>query len=111
MVTKNDYQQQLFNGDTGIILRQQEQYWAYFSTAKGIQRLAIDDLPPVETAFATTIHKSQGSEFESIVTILPADISPILSRQLLYTALTRAKAGFDLSATEAVLRHTILTHQ
>ena len=111
MVIKNDYQQQLFNGDTGIILRQQEQYWAYFSTVKGIQRLAIDDLPPVETAFATTIHKSQGSEFESIVTILPADISPILSRQLLYTALTRAKAGFDLSATEAVLRHTILTHQ
>ena len=85
----NDYQQQLFNGDTGIILWQQEQYWAYFSTAQGLQRLAIDDLPPIETAFATTIHKSQGSEFESIVIILPAEVSPILSRQLLYTALTR----------------------
>ena len=82
-----------------------------FYNGTGIQRLAIDDLPPIETAFVMTIHKSQGSEFESIVTILPEDISPILSRQLGYTTLTEVKVRFYLSATEVVLRHTILTHQ
>jgi exodeoxyribonuclease V alpha subunit len=54
-----------------------------------------------------TVHKSQGSEFDAISILLPDEISPILNRELLYTAITRARKNLSLLATEQVLRHTI----
>ncbi|HEC75139.1 MAG TPA: exodeoxyribonuclease V subunit alpha, partial [Methylophaga aminisulfidivorans] len=65
-----------------------------------------------ETAFAMTVHKSQGSEFDTVSILLPDEISPILNRELLYTAITRAKQNVFTLSKESTLRHTIQTrHQ
>jgi exodeoxyribonuclease V alpha subunit len=59
-----------------------------------------------------TVHKSQGSEFDAVSILLPEEISPILNRELLYTAITRARKTLSVLATEHALRHTILSrHQ
>src|SRR5262249_40002029 len=65
---------------------------AFMAPDRALRRIAPSRLPPHETAFAMTVHKSQGSEFDEVVVLLPATLSPILSRELLYTAVTRAKA-------------------
>jgi len=96
LVTTNDYNVRLFNGDIGLILEEEPsrgRLVATFSSPDGkVRSLAPARLPPHETAFAMTIHKSQGSEFDEVVVLLPAGISPILSRELIYTAVTRARS-------------------
>lgn len=100
MITRNDYNLGLMNGDIGITL----------SDAAGKLRVAIPGnennskirwispmrLPDVETAFAMTVHKSQGSEFNHVALILPDVRSPVLTRELMYTGITRAKQHFSL---------------
>lgn len=66
-------------------------------------------LESVETAFATTIHKSQGSEYETVIVILPPVGSPLLKRELLYTAITRAKKNLIIVATEDAIRLAMLS--
>lgn len=66
-------------------------------------------LPPVETAFAITIHKSQGSEYRHVIVVLPPDGSPLLTRELLYTAITRAKESVTLIGTASALTKAIGT--
>jgi exodeoxyribonuclease V alpha subunit len=108
MITQNDYRQQLFNGDIGVILRDADgQLKACFYFGEGLRWIGLNRLPSHETVFAMTVHKSQGSEFEAISILLPEEISPILNRELLYTAITRAKKTLNVLATEPVLRHTI----
>jgi exodeoxyribonuclease V alpha subunit len=108
MITQNDYRQQLFNGDIGVILRdEQGQLKACFYFGEGLRWVGLNRLPSHETVFAMTVHKSQGSEFDAISILLPDEISPILNRELLYTAITRARKSLSLLATEQVLRHTI----
>ncbi len=96
LITTNDYNVRLFNGDIGLILEEEPargRLVATFSTPDGKTRaLAPSRLPPHETAFAMTIHKSQGSEFDEVVVLLPRGVSPILTRELVYTAVTRARA-------------------
>jgi exodeoxyribonuclease V alpha subunit len=95
LITRNDHEMGLFNGDLGVVLpagghtgRQE----AWFSGPDGaVRRLPPQRLPPHETVFAMTVHKSQGSEFGSILVILPENDSPLLTRELLYTAVTRAR--------------------
>ena len=64
-------------------------------------------LPHCETVFAMTIHKSQGSEFEEVLIILPEAINPVLTKELLYTAITRAKKTVKLVVDEAVFAGTV----
>ena len=113
MITQNDYRQQLFNGDIGVMLRdEQGQLKACFYFGEELRWVGLNRLPAHETVFAMTVHKSQGSEFDAISILLPGEISPILNRELLYTAITRARKNLNILATEQVLRHTILSrHQ
>ncbi|MEX1201349.1 MAG: exodeoxyribonuclease V subunit alpha [Methylophaga sp.] len=111
MVTQNHYRLNLFNGDTGLILKHTDgSLQACFMFAGELRWVPLSRLPTHETVFAMTVHKSQGSEFDAVSILLPEDISPILNRQLLYTAITRARKSLNILATENVLRHTISTN-
>lgn len=93
LITSNDHHLQLFNGDVGIILRDENgALRAFFNTGQGPPRaLSPARLPAHETVFAMSIHKSQGSEFDEVGIVLPRPNSPLLTRELLYTAVTRAR--------------------
>lgn len=110
-ITQNDYNLGLFNGDSGIILPDPEgngELRAFFVSADAkLRRFLPSRLPQHETAFALTVHKSQGSEFDKILILLPEADTPLLTRELLYTALTRARDRVGVWATESVLRATI----
>ena len=108
IILKNDYQQHLFDGDTGLILAdKQGKLRAYFLADSKLRSLDPIHLPLHETCFAMTIHKSQGSEFDRVAILLPEQDSPLLDRQLLYTAITRAKTQVMLFATDAILSQTV----
>ncbi|HEX4666448.1 MAG TPA: exodeoxyribonuclease V subunit alpha [Chthoniobacterales bacterium] len=111
MVTQNDYNLALFNGDSGIVLPDPDadgDLRAFFLSAEGnLRRFLPSRLPRHETAFAITVHKSQGSEFAKVLLILPEKDSPVLTRELLYTGLTRARERVELWASESTLRAAI----
>jgi exodeoxyribonuclease V alpha subunit len=111
LITTNDYNVRLFNGDIGLILEEEPargRLVATFSSPDGKTRsLAPSRLPPHETAFAMTIHKSQGSEFDEVVVLLPPGISPILSRELVYTAVTRARSRVTIFGDADVVAHAV----
>lgn len=106
MITENDYRQNLFNGDIGLSLPDaNEQLRVWFAEPNGnFRAFAPVRLPAHETAWAMTIHKSQGSEFEKVLLVLPEDAeAQILGRELLYTGITRARRQIDLMGKEAVI--------
>ena len=111
MILKNSFSLGIFNGDIGITLPSLEdanKLRVYFILADGsIKGYLPSRLPEHETAFAMTIHKSQGSEFNSVLTILPDEFLPLLTRSLLYTAITRAKKQAIIYADLAILEQTI----
>jgi len=111
MITQNSYSKGLFNGDTGITLLINDQLNVYFpdEDGKGFKSLAPVRLPAHETTWAMTIHKSQGSEFNQVALILPHEVMPLLTRQLIYTGITRAKEDVSLVASEGVLSSGIKT--
>jgi exodeoxyribonuclease V alpha subunit len=110
MITQNDYRQQLFNGDTGLILKDDAgQLRACFLIDNELRWVDLIRLPAHETAFAMTVHKSQGSEFDHVCVVLPQEDTAILNRELLYTAITRAKKQVSLFCNEAILRKTVMT--
>lgn len=95
MITVNDYELGLFNGDIGLLWRDDDGVLqACFAQLDGqVRRLPARSLPDHVTAWALTVHKSQGSEFDQVLLVLPADInSPLLLRELLYTGITRARS-------------------
>ncbi len=100
MITANDYNLGLFNGDTGILWPDdspEKKLRAYFPDLNGqLRSLAPSRLPTHETVFASTVHKSQGSEFEQILLLLPAHDTRALTRELIYTGITRAKSGVEI---------------
>ena len=111
MVLENNYVLKVFNGDIGIALPTGEGKGAlgvYFPTMSGECR-AIDPvrLPPHETAFAMTVHKSQGSEFGAIAFVLPGEMARVLTRELIYTGITRAKKKVELFGSTHVLEAAI----
>lgn len=92
MIDVNDYDRGLFNGDTGVVMETGGGGTAGFRMADGVVRTYRPlDLPPHGPAFAVTIHKSQGSEFETVLILIPDRLSPVVTRQLLYTGVTRAR--------------------
>ncbi|ELG5188571.1 exodeoxyribonuclease V subunit alpha [Vibrio vulnificus] len=109
MVTRNDYALGLYNGDIGICMwddtDEDPRLKVYFELADGSVKAVLPSrVPEHETAYAMTIHKSQGSEFDFTLMILPADFSPILTRELIYTGITRAKKRLALYADLQVLK-------
>lgn len=111
MITRNDYQLELYNGDTGIVLPHPEggeRLSVAFHGADGTPRwISPARLSECETVYALTVHKSQGSEFDEVVLKLPDQMSPVLCRELVYTAITRTRARFALIGTQAVFREAV----
>jgi exodeoxyribonuclease V alpha subunit len=113
LVTQNDHRLALFNGDVGTIVPgpgDDRSRLAFFIAPDGAERLLSPArLPPCETAFALTVHKSQGSEFDAVAVMLPRRPSPIVSRELLYTAFSRARTRVTVYATGEVLQRALAT--
>ena len=105
MITRNDYSKDLFNGDIGVVIRDPKGvYRAFFPRFENYQSLAMDLLPPWEHAFAMTVHKSQGSEFDDVLLVLPEDEThKLLTREIVYTGITRAKKRIILYGKESAL--------
>ncbi len=105
LIGSNDYALGLFNGDLGLLLPDPlGELRAWFAGAEGGPRaLAPSRLPAHESAYALTVHKSQGSEFTRVLLILPPQPNPLLTRELIYTALTRARQGVTVWGSEATL--------
>ncbi|HET7772796.1 MAG TPA: exodeoxyribonuclease V subunit alpha, partial [Burkholderiaceae bacterium] len=111
MMRGNDYALALFNGDMAIVLPDAQgvlhgvfergpQDWLWVPLAR---------LPQLDPAFAMTVHKSQGSEFDAVLVALPQDITPLCTRELLYTGITRARAQVTLAASRTLIDHAV-TH-
>jgi exodeoxyribonuclease V alpha subunit len=105
MISGNTYDLGLFNGDTGILLGASAggNSAAFFPDPdSGVRRISMLRLPPHEPAFALTVHKAQGSEFDTVLLVLPDQISEVLSRELLYTAVTRARKRVEIWGNEGI---------
>jgi exodeoxyribonuclease V alpha subunit len=103
VVTRNDAALGVFNGDIGIVLRAPEidgGLRCWFLEGDELHSVAVARLAEVETAFAMTVHKSQGSEFEHVVLVLPDEDQAVLTRELIYTGITRARTAFTLVAKQ-----------
>lgn len=108
LIQRNDYTLRLFNGDIGIVLPDPDdaspRLWAWFPNdpvaqqegGPAVRRISPSRLPDHETAYAMTVHKSQGSEFDRVLLILPDHESAVVNRELIYTGVTRAKKHVDL---------------
>jgi exodeoxyribonuclease V alpha subunit len=111
MITENEYGLSLFNGDTGIVWQDEEQDGAmavFFEGGDtGLRKFNPSSLPAHEVVYALTVHKSQGSQFGHVLTVLPAEESPVVTRELLYTAVTRAESEAHVWATETILRQAV----
>jgi exodeoxyribonuclease V alpha subunit len=106
MLTRNDYQLNLYNGETGIVLphpqHKHELAVAFQDGSDEPRWISPSRLPYCETVYAVTVHKSQGSEFQEVVLQLPEQRSPVLCRELVYTAITRSKQRFTLVGEDAI---------
>jgi exodeoxyribonuclease V alpha subunit len=109
MVRQNDYALGLFNGDVGLCLHTEYGLRVFFEGEDGYRPFAPARLPSHDTAFAMTVHKSQGSEFREVLLVLPEQPSPLLSRSLLYTGITRAKQLVEVWALPARLADAVAT--
>ncbi len=109
MIARNDYGLGLYNGDVGICLAtDQGRGRVYFQSSQGaVRSISVSRLPAHETAFAMTVHKSQGSEFEQVLMVLPDRDSPLLTRELLYTGITRARSTIQIRAPREILEVAI----
>lgn len=111
MVNRNDYNLQLMNGDVGVCLPHGDGLRVAFADAQGGIRWVLPSrLEAVESVFAMTVHKSQGSEFEHVCLVLPDQGVAVLTRELLYTGITRAKSRLSLLVPRPeVLLHAVQT--
>ncbi|MCI0510731.1 DNA helicase/exodeoxyribonuclease V alpha subunit [Chromohalobacter marismortui] len=116
MVTRNDPQLGVYNGDIGIVLpapEAQQRLRVFFATSDGVRAVLPSRLEACETVFAMTVHKSQGSEFAHVLFVLPEHATPILTRELVYTGITRAKrqltlAGGDTRVMDSALHRRVV---
>lgn len=112
LITRNHYPIGLFNGDIGVALpaadAQDNVLNVFFpDNAGGVRRFQPYQLPEHETVYAMTVHKSQGSEFDEVLLILPGRDVSILTRELIYTALSRARKKITIWATDSIIRSAI----
>jgi exodeoxyribonuclease V alpha subunit len=113
VIERNSYPLELFNGDTGIILKNtRHEYFACFPDADNFRVLPLESLPAFSPAYALTVHKSQGCEFDHVLLALPpgdSHASPILQKQTVYTAVTRARRGLVLYGSYPLLQQALST--
>jgi exodeoxyribonuclease V alpha subunit len=110
MIGRNDYDLHLYNGDVGLCLPGPDGLRVVFqSVDEGLRQFHPGRLPVHEDVFAMTVHKTQGSEFERVMLVLPAEESRVLNRKLLYTAITRARSGVLIWGSETVFRRSVAT--
>lgn len=102
LITANDHRMSIYNGDLGVHWPLRHEAWFEFGAEPRMLRPAT--LPPHELAWAITTHKSQGSEFDHVDVVLPDRSGPILTRSLLYTAISRARTSVRIWGAEAVIR-------
>ena len=112
LVTVNSPRSRLVNGDIGLAVHVQEpdgavQIKIFFPTDDGGRYLTPAELPQIEICYAMTVHKSQGSEYNNLVVILPNESSPLLTRELVYTAITRAKKSVLIAGTEKAFLNSV----
>lgn len=110
IIVRNDYNIGLFNGDLGIVLTDivtGELRVFFRGEGEEVLNFAPGRLPAHEPAFALTVHKSQGSEFHDALVILPERDAPVLTRELLYTGITRVRETVEVWSSEEILRQTI----
>lgn len=111
MILRNDYALRLMNGDVGLFLATEgrEHLRAYFPDPVhgGLRAIIPSRLPEHESVWAMTIHKSQGSEFQKVQIVLPLQDTQLLTRELIYTAITRARGQVELCCSEATLKKAI----
>lgn len=109
IVERNDYAVGLFNGDVGVVVKNDGERQVVFPHGSGVRYVVPARLPEHQTVFAMTIHKSQGSEFDHAMVVLPDKASPVLTRELIYTAVTRARRKVTLVCDEEmkVLRQAL----
>lgn len=108
MAERNDYERGLFNGDQGLVVRVQEgggrpAVRALFARREGLVAHPVDGEAGLARCFAMTVHKAQGSEFDSVLVVLPDEDVPLLTREILYTAITRARRSVVLLGDPAIL--------
>lgn len=104
MVTENNYVLELFNGDCGVILEKEGEKRGYFQSNDGtVRSFPVSMLPSVETVYAMTVHKSQGSEYDSVMVILPEKEMAVLTKELIYTAVTRSRKDLTIIGKEEIL--------
>jgi exodeoxyribonuclease V alpha subunit len=111
LITRNDYELRLFNGDLGVTLPDplsSGELRVFFAGAdREMRRIHPLRLPEHETVYAMTVHKSQGSEFDRVLLLLPDRDSPVLTRELIYTAVTRARETVEIWGKEEVFRDAL----
>jgi exodeoxyribonuclease V alpha subunit len=109
LITSNDYARELYNGDVGIVLRGAGgEYRGVFQRGEGVVSYFLDFLPSWEPAFAVTVHKSQGSEYEKVLLVLPEDPeNRLLTKEMIYTGLTRARSLAVIYGKRAVLEQAV----
>ncbi|MGD2187221.1 MAG: exodeoxyribonuclease V subunit alpha [Desulfobacterales bacterium] len=112
LIVRNNYQLGLFNGDIGISMPEADskdaELFVYFpDDTGGVRRFRTYQLPEHETVFAMTVHKSQGSEFDEVLFILPDQDFSVLTRELIYTALTRARQKIHIWGNRAIIRNAV----
>lgn len=117
LVEQNDYERELFNGDQGLVLRLREEgssaehFMAVFPKGDGFAVHHIDALRRhLVLAYAMTVHKAQGSEFDAVTLILPLAESTLLTREILYTAITRSRKSVVIAGSRRLLEHAVRTH-
>ena len=104
IVTRNTRERNLWNGDVGVTVRGPDGMAVLFQRGKKVAVCPVGLLPEHELAYAMTVHKSQGSEFDNVMVVLPNDVDhPLLNRQIIYTGITRAKKRAVLVGTKAAL--------
>ncbi len=103
LVTSNDYQLGLFNGDTGVVVAAGGEARAAFRRDGRVDLLGPSRLSDVQTVHAMSVHRSQGSQFDRVTLVLPPEGSPLLTRELVYTAVTRAKEHVRIVGTRSAL--------
>ncbi|MGO8876614.1 MAG: exodeoxyribonuclease V subunit alpha [Acidimicrobiales bacterium] len=108
LVTENDYSLRLYNGDTGVVVAAgPSRVVAVFERGGEVVEVSPTRLASVDTVYAMTVHKAQGSQFDTVAVLLPGPDSPILTRELLYTAVTRAQRRLFVAGTEESVRAAV----
>jgi exodeoxyribonuclease V alpha subunit len=107
LVSANDAELELFNGDTGVVVASAAGSVAAFRRGSRIRTVALARLPAVRSVHAMTVHRAQGSEFSRVTILLPPPDSPLANRQTLYTAITRAGSAVRLIGSAAAVERAV----